>query len=170
MQNEKFKNAIHEAMERDYKNLSKASENHIFSPKFEKRMDRLTKRRNKPYYRFINTSVKRAVCIAASVLIVSSTAIISVDALRNRFIDFCVGIYEKFSIVKSVKDNNAPETIEDIYEITYDLSGFTIDYEEYNEYMRDITYVKDDIDINFTQNVKEIYDVDLNTEEAEKQK
>lgn len=41
MQNEKFKSAIHEAMERDYRNLTKSSENHMFSPKFEKRMKRL---------------------------------------------------------------------------------------------------------------------------------
>lgn len=33
MQNEKFRNAIHEAMERDYRNLTKASEKHVFSDK-----------------------------------------------------------------------------------------------------------------------------------------
>lgn len=167
MQNEKFKSAIHEAMERDYRNLTKSSENHMFSPKFEKRMNRLIGRRNKPYYRIINTAAKRAACIAAAALIISSATIMSVDALRNAFIDFIVSVYEKFSIVQSINDNNSPDTIEDIYEITYDLSDFTIDYEEYNEYRRDTTYIKDDITITFTQTVKEQYNVNLNTEDTE---
>ena len=48
MQNEKFRNAIHEAMERDYRNLTKTSEKHVFSDKFEKKMHKLIQRRNKP--------------------------------------------------------------------------------------------------------------------------
>lgn len=166
MQNEKFRNAIHEAMERDYRNLTNSSEKHIFSPKFEKRMKRLIKRRNKPYYRIVNTSVKRAACIAAAVLIVSSTAIMSVDALRNAFIDFIVSVYEKFSIIFT-EDKKAPEIIEEIYNITYDLNDYTIDYHEYNEIFRNTVYVKDDYVIDFSQYIKSAYDLLINTENAE---
>lgn len=166
MQNEKFKNAIHEAMERDYRNLTKSSEKHIFSPKFEKRMKRLIKRRNKPYYRIVNTSVKRVACISAVLLIVSSAAIMSVDALRNAFIDFIVSVYEKFSIIFT-EDKKAPEIIEEIYNITYDLNDYTIDYQEYNEIFRNTVYVKDDYVIDFSQYTKSAYDLLINTENAE---
>lgn len=167
MQNEKFKSAIHEAMERDYRNLTKSSENHMFSPKFEKRMNRLIGRRNKPYYRIINTAAKRAACIAAAVLIVSSATIMSVDALRNAFIDFIVSVYEKFSTVQPINDNNSPDTIEDIYEITYDLSDFTIDYDKCDDFHRSMTYIKENSVINYSQYTKSGYDMILNTENVE---
>lgn len=164
MQNEKFKSAIHEAMERDYRNLTKSSENHMFSPKFEKRMNRLIGRRNKPYYRIINTAAKRAACIAAAVLIVSSATIMSVDALRNAFIDFIVSVYERFSTVHTIDDYNSPEIIEDIYEITYDLSGYKIDYEQYDDFHRNIIYIKNDVVINYSQYIKSEFDLHINTE------
>ena len=166
MQNEKFKSAIHKAMERDYRNLTKSSENHMFSPKFEKRMKRLIGRRNKPYYRIINTAAKRAACTAAAVLIVSSATIMSVDALRNAIIDFIVSVYEKFSIIFT-EDKKAPETIEEIYNITYDLNDYTIDYHEYNEIFRNTVYVKDDYVIDFSQYTKSAYNLLINTENAE---
>lgn len=166
MQNEKFKKAIHEAMERDYKNLTTTSENHIFSPEFEKRMNRLISCSNKPYYKIINTAAKRAACIAASVIIISSATIMSVDALRNAFIDFFVSVYEKFSIIFT-DDKKAPEIIEEIYNITYDLNNYSIDYQEYNEIFRNTVYVNDDYVIDFSQYTKSAYDLIINTENAE---
>lgn len=167
MQNEKFRNAIHEAMERDYRNLTKTSEKHVFSDKFEKKMHKLIQRRNKPYYRIINSSAKRAACIAAGIIIVSSATIMSVDALRNAVINFIVRTFEKFSIVQTVDDGSAPEIIEEKYEITYDLNDYTIDYHEYNETFRNTVYVNDNYVIDFSQYTKSAYDLLINTENAE---
>lgn len=47
------------------------------------------------------------------------------------------------------------------------MSGFTIDYEDYNEYSRYTTYIKDDIVIYYEQYTKEMYDENVNTEDAE---
>ncbi len=167
MHRDKFKQAIFEALSSEYDRSVPPFDEHEFSPEFEKKMKKLINRRKKPYYIIINTIGKRAACIVIGIIIASSITVMSVDALRNAFVDLWVSIFEKFSIVKSIDDNNAPETIEDIYEITYDLSGFTIDYEEYDEYSRTISYKKDDIMILYYQNTKSTYDTLWNTENAE---
>lgn len=167
MSNENFKKALSDALKADYEDSIPNIEEHKFSPEFEKKMRRLINRRNKPYYRIINTVGKRVACIAVIILVASSVTVMSVEALRNTVTDFFVSIYEKFSTVQSVDDDVSPKTIEDIYEITYDLNGFTIDYEDYNEYSRYITYIKDDIVIYYEQYTKEMYDENVNTEDAE---
>ena len=130
-------------------------------------MNKLIKRRNKPYYKIINTIGKRVACVAVVIIVVSSITVMSVDALRNAVADFFISIYETFSTVQSTKDNNAPSTIEDIYEITYNLTDFTLEYEDYTEYSRNTTYVRDDIIIDYKQYTKEMYDENINTENAE---
>ena len=98
------------------------------------------------------------------ILVALSVTIHSVDALRNNIADFFVSIYEKFSYIQPVEDDIAPSTIKDIYEITYDLKEYEIYYEDNTEYRRNITYIKDDILINFSQYTKDAYDINVNTE------
>lgn len=124
MADEKLKRAIFEALSPEYDMVSEYSE-HAFSDKFEKNMQKLIARQKKPYYSMINTVGKRAACVILAVLIAFTAAILNVEALRTAFRDFFVNIFEKFSIVQSADENNSPETIEDIYIIAYDLSGFT---------------------------------------------
>lgn len=163
-----FRKALYDALTSEYDNLfSETDEEHVFSAKFEKKMKKLIKRRKKPYYRIINTVGKRVACALLAFLVASSVTVLSVKALREAFADFFISIYEKFSTIQSADETGtAPETIEDIYEITYDLSGFTIYYEDYNEYSRNISYVNDDISIDFQQYTKEMYDENVNTEGA----
>ena len=98
----------------------------------------------------------------------SSVTVLSVDALRNAVADFFVSIYEKFSTVQSVdEDKTAPTTIEDIYAITYNLDGYKVVFENNNEFSRDITYVNSDIIIEFSQYTKDMYNKNVNTEDAE---
>lgn len=168
MPNENFKKALSDALKADYENSIPNIEEHRFSPKFEKKMAKLINRRNKPYYRIINTVGKRVACAVFAFLVASSITVLSVKALRENVADFFIGIYEKFSTIKSAdKTGTAPETIEDIYEITYDLSEFTIDYEDYDDYSRDTTYIKDNMVIYFNQFVKDFYDMSANTEDSE---
>lgn len=166
MANEKFKQALTEALMPEYEINVPVSEEHTFSPEFEKKMKKLIKRRNKPYYKMINTFGKRVACTAAVVLILSSVTIINVDALRNAFSDFFVRTYEKFSTVQPVEDNTAPETLENIYTITYNLDDFKVIYENKDTFSYDITYLKDDIVIDFNQHIKD-YNFNINTEDAE---
>lgn len=100
-------------------------------------------------------------------LIASSVTILSVDAFRNSVASFIVNVYEKFSEVRPEEETSAPTTIEDVYEITYDLSDYTVDYEKNNEYSRNISYINNDISIDFRQCTKKMYNVKLNTEGAE---
>ena len=100
-------------------------------------------------------------------LIASSVTILSVDAFRNSVASFIVNVYEKFSEVRPEEETSAPTTIEDVYEITYDLSDYMVDYEEYDEYSRNISYINNDISIDFRQCTKKMYNEKLNTEGAE---
>lgn len=164
--NEKFKAAIAEALIQEYENSIPDAEKHSFSPEFEKNMSMLIERRKKPYYKLINTFGKRAACIIVGSVIASSLTIMNVDALRESFIRFIVNTFERFSIVRSVDVNNSPDTIEAIYEITYDMSGFSVGYEEQNEIFYNITYSNGNIIVDYNQWVKSEYDILLNTENS----
>lgn len=163
MTNEIFKRAIFEALTQEYENSIPNTEEHIFSPKFEKEMSRLIKRREKPYYKIINTFGKRAACFTVGILVASSLTIMNVEA----FIKFVDNVFEKFSIVQSVDANDSPETIEDIYEITYDLSGYSYDLWSCDDISRLAEYTNGEIYINFGQHTKAEYDILLNTENAD---
>ncbi len=168
MYDDNFRKALFDALTPEYKQiLDDASDTHEFSVEFEKKMQKLIKRRNKPYYKIINTVGKRVACIIVIVLLASSVTVLSVDALRNAVADFFVSTYEKFSSVQPVEDDIAPSTIKDIYEITYDLKEYEIYYEDNTEYRRNITYVNNDIEIKFSQCTKDMYDQNVNTEDAE---
>lgn len=163
-----FQKALYDALVPKYETyMQNIADKHEFSPKFEKKMKKLISRRNKPYYKIINTAGKRTACAAVIVLVSSSVTIMNVEALRNAFSDFFISIYEKFSTVQPIEDDSAPETLEEIYAITYNLNDFEIIYEELNEYRHDIDYGKDNIVIYFSQYTKEMYDSNVNTEDAE---
>ncbi len=162
-----FQKALYDALAPEYEiSMQDVADEHEFSPEFEKKMKKLISRRNKPYYKIINTAGKRTACDAVVVLVVSSVTIMNVEALRNAFSDFFVSIYEKFSTVQPVEDDTSPTTLEEIYEITYNLNGFEIIYDEHDEYSNIIHYNKDNIVIYFKQCTKNMYDSDINTENA----
>ena len=163
-----FEKTLYDALASEYEiAMQDVADEHEFSPEFEKKMKELINRRNKPYYKIINTAGKRIACIAMIVLIASSVTIMNVEALRNAFSDFFVNTYKKFSTVRPVEDDSAPTTLEEIYEITYNINDFEIIDNEEDEYRRDIFYLKDDTVIYFSQETKKKYNHDVNTEEAE---
>lgn len=166
MQNSKFKRALAEALIPEYEASIPQMGEHIFSKKFERKMKKLINRRRKPYYKLINKTWKRAVC-AVTAAAVSMTIVMQVEAVRSLFKDFLAYIYEKFSVLQSVDGTNAPETIEDVYVITYDLSDYLIDYEKNTDYIYNIIYRNDNIVINFCQTTKNKYNSLWNTENSE---
>ena len=170
MQRSKFQQAIREALVNEYENSIPTYEEHKFSPQFQKKMKKLINRRKKPYYKIINTFGKRVACIVLIIFIASSVTIMSVGALRKAFVGFWISVLKEFSVIQSADIDNAPEIIEDIYEVTYDLSNY-----KYNLWFSDSTsryteYTNGDIVIYFNQDVKSIYDRSYNTEDVKTEK
>lgn len=161
-----YRKAIDAALTPEYnKMLNSPTEEHIFSPKFEKQMNKLIKRRKKPYYKMINTVGKRVAVIIGFFVIVSFSTIMSVDALREAFKNFFVSIFEKFSIVRSSDESSSPDSIEAIYTITSGLDKYTISYQEQDEISNNTVYEDEDgHTIDFCQYVKSAYDTMINTE------
>lgn len=139
-----------------------------FSDKFEKKMNRIIRKRKKPVMRAFNTFGKRAACIALCFLIVSSVTVFSVDALRNKFLSLWIDEYEDHSnIMLTEPDETAPEYIEERYAITYDLSDYELYYEDYDYTSITLRYRKGDIDLGFSQSIKENYKSNVNSEGGE---
>ena len=169
MQNSKFKMALAEVLIPEYEASIPQMEEHIFSRKFERKMKKLINRRRKPYYKLINRTWKRAVCTVTA-LTLSMTIVMQVEAVRSLFKDFFAYIYEKFSVLQSVDSTNAPETIENVYVITYDLSDYVIDYEKNNGEFFNVTYRNNDVLIDYFQYTKINYDSLWNTEDTSMEK
>lgn len=162
-----FKKAVAEALLPEYTDaLPEAPEEHIFSKKFERKMKKLISRRRKSYYPLINTGVKRTAWILGVVIVLSSITVTKVDAIGETLANFYVYILEKFSIIRSPEQEGFPETIEEVYEITYDLSDYEVVYEILDATGNTIEYAKGDVHISFSQCVKDTV-ITHNTEEAD---
>ena len=158
-ENEILKAAIGRTLIPEYDQiLENASDEHDFSPRFEKRMQKLIRRRRRPYFKMINTAGKRVAVFAVTFLIISMTTVMSVKALREPFLDFIMSIFTDHSTVSTVSqtDKDYPAAINDRYTITYDLSGYELVY-----------YKNNDIMIMFSQIVVSEYQANINTEGAE---
>lgn len=167
MANEKFNRAIFEALAPEYDGMIPGTSEHVFSPEFERKMQKLISRREKPYYLIINTVGKRAACVMLAVLIAFTVTVMNVDALRYAFHGFIIYSSRKYSYFEPTDAGNAPETIEDIYEITYDLSGYEKEVWLDEYYQRSTHYIKDDVYyVGLSQGVKGIYIPEMNTEGA----
>ena len=169
MSESKFERALSEYMCGEGEALMLENEDiaHEFSLKFEKRMEKLINRRKKPYFRMINTVGKRVACIAACAFIVSSASLMSVDAVREAFLGFVLNIFEDHSDISFQEDDKHPDTIQDIYEITYDISGFHIDFEDEGDKSRTIVYTNNNNEITFMQYTQKSFNLGINTEDTE---
>lgn len=168
MDRAEFGKIVYDLMIQEYDNLLIENVEHEFSTKFEKKIEKLINRRRKPYFRMINTVGKRAACIALAIFIASATTVMSVEALRNAVFKFFADMFGSTSTVRVEIDKQHPETIEEIYEITYDLSDYIIDREENNELFREKIYIKDSITLYYTQYTQNMFDGSvINTEDAD---
>lgn len=168
--NDQLKEALKDVMDKQYDEiLANADTGHVFSENFERKINKLIRQQNKPYYHFINTVAKRVACILVIIVVASFTTIMSVEALRNAFKNFFINMFSKNSDIVAVEDDTEsyPDKIEDIYTITYDLSDFNIDYEEYDDLSTAMVYTKDSYAVFYKQYVVSEYDVNRNTEDAE---
>ena len=163
--NEKFITALEEAMGIDCENLlnNLPDADTEFSLKFEKKMNKLIKRRSHSYYPLIATAGRRAACIATAIVIVVA-APLSVKAVRESVKDFFLVNYsDHVSVSVSSIDENAPEIIEEAY--TIDIpEGFELaeDFSMANHL--NLKYINGDKYINFSQTVLSMFSTDIDNE------
>jgi len=122
--------ALGEAMDRRVERIP-ATER-TFSPAFEQRMNRLICAQSKPYYRFVNTTPKKALLALAAAILLMITMMFSVSALREPVVRFIVEVYEKFSHVFIHQEEEAqfPATLEVYYAPTWLPEGYQEDVEQ----------------------------------------
>lgn len=140
-----------------------------FSAEFERKMQRLINMEKKPYYYLINTVGKRVACIVIASLIALTSITFGVKAIREAVIDFFVETFEKFSIV-GFKDEDIPEnnkTIETYYAPTYIPEGYEIKMDEKSSLYRSINYESNKGYIYFTQQLNDIDDSYIDTEQSQ---
>lgn len=104
-----------------------------FSEKFERKMDKLIRRRNKPYFNLICTGGRRAACIVAAIIILSASSL-SVEAVREAVNDFFMSIFGDHTAVSvnNATEKDYPATIKEEYAISNLPDGF-----ELSDYNRD---------------------------------
>ena len=139
---------------------------HIFSKKFENKMSALIKRQKTPYYYMLNSTRKRVVCFIFILLLLFSATVLSFNNIRHAIADFFVNIFDTYSVVDTIQKDGVPQTIKDIYEITYDLSEFKKDVWDSTDTSYSVDYIKDNICISFNQHTKKDYNITVNTEDA----
>lgn len=140
---------------------------HTFSEGFQRKMRRLIKLREKPYYIAVNTVAKRAACVIITLFAAASVTVMSVDALRTGFINFVVETFEKFSAVYASETENSPAGFEKIYEIGYKTDNFTLTYFASTDVYRHSIYSDGSDEIYFYQYIKDSFNIGVSADEYE---
>ena len=169
MTEKEYKQCIAQALCPEYEELlSEETVEHTFSPEFEEQMDKLIKRRRKPYYSIINTVGKRVAVIILAFFIVSFTTVMSVEALRKPFLKFITNMFSTHSEIKSDPDDSKeyPKTIERKYGITKGVDGFTQEVLYDNNDIIQLQYSNGNICIELEQQTVDSFGGYFNTEGA----
>lgn len=126
MGNSKFDEAIIEAVIEECDDI-RSAENHVFSKRFEKKLRRIINRKERSYRTLIYTVAKRAACIAVIVIAVLTTSL-NVKSEREGVYEFIVTPGDgEMSVLEIAPEDwaDAPQTLEEHYEVTYGLDGYT---------------------------------------------
>lgn len=100
-----------------------------FTPEFEAKMERLLRRQSKPYYVLVNTAGKRVASVILAVLLGLMVTTFSVKALREPFIRFITEMFEKFTSIVFVQ-NEEPDDEPFVFEKMepqYVPEGYVVD-------------------------------------------
>ena len=102
---------------------------YIFSDKYKRKIIKLIKRREKPYFKLICTTGRRIVCAAAAVIMILASSL-SVEAVREAIHDLLMNIFKGHTAVSvSGTIEDYPTVIEEEYEIANLPDGFEmVDY------------------------------------------
>ncbi|MCL2301281.1 MAG: DUF4367 domain-containing protein [Firmicutes bacterium] len=124
-----FKQALFDVQTAECERYEKNLKPVTFSPEFERKMERLIRAHQKPYYSLISTRPKRILLSFAAALILLTATVFSVSALREPVIRFIVEVYEKFSNVFFHQELEVqfPTTLETYYTPTWLPDGYNKD-------------------------------------------
>lgn len=141
--------------------------NFIFSDKYRRKIKKLIKRREKPYFKLICTTGRRIVCTAAAVIIILASSL-SVEAVREAIHDFLMNIFKGHTAVSvSGTIEDYPTFIEEEYEIANLPEGFEqVDYHA-DKMSVFAMYVNNDKYISFQQIVYDNFDVNFDNFHSE---
>lgn len=148
-----------------------AVEHHTFSVGFERRMQRLIKKISRKSIFVFNKKVPLRKALRYAVLVVI-LALLTIGAGAAIYWDtFFVEEHDIYALLKTTDIEGAPTILEERYEITTDLSGFTSEIITDEEFWRTIEY-RDNENVErrfeFQQSTKASYQgVRLDTENAE---
>lgn len=137
---------------------------HTFSKKFERKMARLIRRQKSFYFPMLKTPLRRTVTIIVTAVIVLSTMVMSVGAIRTAFLNFITETFDTHTDVQSVDDSDAPLDFRDKYAITADLSDFELTDHTIDIFDNSYAYENEHCSIYFEQSIKKYYNVAVNTE------
>ena len=107
---------------------------HEFSENFKKRMKKLIRSQKKPYYFMINTVGKRVASFIIALVLAFTTTVLSVKSLRESAWNFIVEVYEKWSILRIVDENNTSTGDDEVPQLvvsmpTYIPEGYMLIFE-----------------------------------------
>ncbi len=172
MKKNNFEKALHDALSSEYEmNIEEEiPEEHKFSLDFEKEMNELINTPEQSTCKVvINRVGKVAVCMATVIAFVLSTKFTNyISASENDLSDFIIHTYETHSKIKANPRDDDPTTLEELYEITYDISDFEEHFCFEDEYSRYVGYLKNkNIEILLCQETTDMYFPAVNTEFAD---
>ena len=81
----------------------------VYSNKFKKRMAKMLKYADKPYFRFVSTAGKRAAVWVVMIMTVLLTTTFSVKAIREPVVRFITEVFEKFTSIVFVVDEDSEQ-------------------------------------------------------------
>jgi len=172
-----LKSAIESTILLEYDEIYESAEDEDiqFSEDFEKKMDKLIRKRKRPYYKLVNTAAKKVALFTIVFLSVSVITVLKVDALRSFFKDLIVKPFTDHSHITTASNSEDPtesgtvtypEKIETKYDITADMSGYEKNIISDDEISRFVVYSKNDIVVSFYQHNVSDYVSDVNTEKS----
>jgi len=167
-----FKKAIYRLEKEELDDLYKeAAENpHVFSEKFERKMNWTLSHSGKSYFSMINTAAKRVAIATITVFTLLIITTFSVDALRESVIEFITQVFHEFTNIVFQIDNEAkalPETIETTFSPTYLPEGYELNEELTFEDSIKITYQNEiQNDLIFKQYTIEATKLGVDTEDG----
>lgn len=162
-----LKCAFEETMSKEFENIPDKAP-FIISKTFEKKMEKLIKAENRPFYRLTFTKSRKVACIIAAILVIMLSSL-SVGAVRDAFKEFFVKTFSNhYRISYDEKDTQTkkvcPKEIEKVYEFGFVPKGFELVDFQKTDKTADTTYVNGDYIIVFSQFTKDIFDVNVDNE------
>ena len=135
MNSPQFKRALFDVHNRECERFAAEMEPVVFSPRLERKMARLLRAQRKPYYPLMNTGFKKVVLAAVLTIILMTTTVFGVSALREPVIRFIIEVYEKFSLVfvqppPQEEEKSFPALLEVYYAPAWLPEGYQEDVEQ----------------------------------------